>query len=416
MSPKSSSEKTLQHGAQASENIPSAGPDGVSLTPPAYGMDVLDQPDGFPTIQAKASTPTGDDTPTARPLNRTGLPDALKAGVESLSDVSLDNVRVHYNSPKPVQLNALAYAQGTEIHIAPGQERHLPHEAWHVVQQAQGRVQPTMQMKGGVSINDNQGLEHEADLMGAKASAMDHPAVPAHLSPTAHLPSQPTYQRVLAPKGTFNGGRGWKIIFVESDNGKHYFKLNASTRLLWKLIEVDFSDEKKEYTFKPGNAGPVFKADLEVKRPSYPLYDGKVITDDEIAAGFFRPVPKRTNGDIELVASIGEEGKREGVTVHIHFLGPSGDRPSGGGMKIGDGAVSLDNASSALVARISEHRDFAQFVPRPRAAAKAAAHPPAAAAAAATAASAAATATSTASATSTAATTPPATTATDNAT
>jgi len=102
-------------------------------------------------------------------VNNTGLPDNLKSGIESLSGLSMDAVRVHYNSPQPAQLNALAYAQGTDIHVAPGQEQHLPHEAWHVVQQAQGRVQPTMQMKDGVPVNDDAGLEHETDVMGAKA-------------------------------------------------------------------------------------------------------------------------------------------------------------------------------------------------------------------------------------------------------
>ena len=102
--------------------------------------------------------------------NNTGLPDQLKSGIESLSGLSMDHVRVHYNSAQPAQLNALAYAQGSDIHLAPGQERHLPHEAWHVVQQAQGRVRPTMQMKDGVPVNDDTGLEHEADLMGGKAA------------------------------------------------------------------------------------------------------------------------------------------------------------------------------------------------------------------------------------------------------
>lgn len=105
---------------------------------------------------------------TAKP-NNTGLPDNLKSGIESLSGISMDNVKVHYNSSQPAQLNALAYAQGTDIYVAPGQERHLPHEAWHVVQQAQGRVQPTMHMKSGVPVNDDKPLEHEADVMGAKA-------------------------------------------------------------------------------------------------------------------------------------------------------------------------------------------------------------------------------------------------------
>jgi len=104
--------------------------------------------------------------------NNTGLPDKLKSGIENLSGMSMDNVKVHYNSSQPAQLNALAYAQGSDIHVAPGQEQHLPHEAWHVVQQAQGRVQPTMQMKDGVPVNDDVGLEREADVMGGKAVQM----------------------------------------------------------------------------------------------------------------------------------------------------------------------------------------------------------------------------------------------------
>jgi len=104
----------------------------------------------------------------ARP-NKTGIPDNLKSGIESLSGMSMDNVRVHFNSPKPAQLNAHAFAQGVDIHVAPGQEQHLPHETWHVVQQAQGRVRPTRQMMGDVPVNDDKSLEHEADVMGGTA-------------------------------------------------------------------------------------------------------------------------------------------------------------------------------------------------------------------------------------------------------
>ncbi|MBI4749194.1 MAG: DUF4157 domain-containing protein [Acidobacteria bacterium] len=103
--------------------------------------------------------------------NQTGLPNQLKAGIESLSSVSLDDVNVHYNSSKPAQLQALAYTQGSDIHVAPGQEQHLAHEAWHVVQQKQGRVQPTTQLQD-VAINDDFGLEREADVMGDKALQM----------------------------------------------------------------------------------------------------------------------------------------------------------------------------------------------------------------------------------------------------
>ena len=121
--------------------------------------------------------------------NRTGLPDQLKAGIERLSGIAMDNVRVHYGSSQPAQLNAHAFAQGADIHLAPGQAHHLPHEAWHVVQQAQGRVRPTQQLQAkNVSINDDAHLEREADIMGARAmrgiaaapvsAALDHRAAP----------------------------------------------------------------------------------------------------------------------------------------------------------------------------------------------------------------------------------------------
>jgi hypothetical protein len=61
--------------------------------------------------------------------------------------------------------------KGSDIHLARGQDQHLPHAAWHLVQQAQGRVRPTLQLNGGVAVNDDPGLEREADLMGARAQS-----------------------------------------------------------------------------------------------------------------------------------------------------------------------------------------------------------------------------------------------------
>ena len=103
--------------------------------------------------------------------NETGMPDNLKAGIEDLSGFAMDDVRVHYNSDKPATVQALAYTQGTDIHVAPGQEQHLPHEAWHVAQQMAGRVEPTTEV-GGMPVNDNAALEHEADVMGTRANSL----------------------------------------------------------------------------------------------------------------------------------------------------------------------------------------------------------------------------------------------------
>lgn len=111
------------------------------------------------------------------------LPTTLRAGIESLSGMDMSGVRVHYDSSMPAQLNALAYAQGSRIHLAPGQEKHLPHEAWHVVQQMQGKVRTTTQVEG-VGVNDDASLEHEADRMGERAMQLRKAPVGTRYAPT----------------------------------------------------------------------------------------------------------------------------------------------------------------------------------------------------------------------------------------
>ncbi|RHJ93457.1 DUF4157 domain-containing protein [Parabacteroides bouchesdurhonensis] len=96
------------------------------------------------------------------------MPEKLKAAVEALSGYSMDDVQVHYDSPKPAEIQALAYAQGTNIYLSQGQDKLLPHEAWHVVQQMQGRVEPTVRI-GEMPVNDDAVLENEADVMGGRA-------------------------------------------------------------------------------------------------------------------------------------------------------------------------------------------------------------------------------------------------------
>ena len=125
-------------------------------------------------LQALANNHSSQQQQTIqRKENITGLPDALKSGMENLSGMSLNDVKVHRNSDKPAQLQAHAYAQGTNIHLGPGQEKHLPHELGHVVQQKEGRVKPTLQLKGKININDDIGLEKEADFLGQKALKMN---------------------------------------------------------------------------------------------------------------------------------------------------------------------------------------------------------------------------------------------------
>ncbi len=162
--------------------------------------------------------------------NKTGLPDHLKTGIESFSGYSMDDVKVHYNSSKPSQLNAHAYAQGNQIHLASGQEKHLPHEAWHVVQQKQGRVQATAKVNGA-AINDDQSLEKEADVMGTKIAGYKEKPVQAYAT-TRIVPK--ILQAVWIEEYTEpNATKTWDILmdgvkWYADDDGNMWYKVVSS--------------------------------------------------------------------------------------------------------------------------------------------------------------------------------------------
>lgn len=108
--------------------------------------------------------------------NKTGMSENLKNGIENLSGLDMSDVKVHRNSSRPKQLDALAYTQGTDIYLGPGQEKHLPHEAWHVVQQKQGKVEATGKI-GKDAVNEDISLEKEATKMGSKALSTTSPFI-----------------------------------------------------------------------------------------------------------------------------------------------------------------------------------------------------------------------------------------------
>jgi len=140
--------------------------------------------------------------------NKTGLPDQLKNGIESMSGMSMDDVKVHFNSQKPAQLQALAYTQGSDIHVGPGQEKHLPHEAWHVVQQKQGRVSPTINV-AGLPVNDQAGLEREADVMGSRAIQLKKASKSDESMESAKVPSS------MIPANTIQLNKSKKQVVFE---------------------------------------------------------------------------------------------------------------------------------------------------------------------------------------------------------
>ncbi|WP_281987723.1 DUF4157 domain-containing protein [Aquimarina aggregata] len=255
----------------------------------------------------------GNINPIQRKVNKTGLPDNLKSGIENLSGYSMDDVKVHYNSRKPAQLQAHAYAQGTDIHIGPGQQKHLPHEAWHVVQQKQGRVKPTKQLKSKVNINDDIGLEKEADVMGMKAISAGETTRRAlsQVTEGGHIPTkvkgESVFQLLAIQPGQFNmvGEHHTKTksrqrnenyfadthmltIKRETDykwqdtDGKHIFGDPTYIRLRrYALILISLCDNLQENVDGVGNEQRMkdwkhYKKEFDLQLIRYIQYDGKL--------------------------------------------------------------------------------------------------------------------------------------------
>ena len=117
-----------------------------------------------------------DDLIQGKFENKTGMPDAVKQRMEESFETDFSSVRIHPDSSKAPEVGALAYTQGSDIHFAPGQfkpdtsagQQLLGHELTHVIQQSEGRVQPTTEI-AGMPVNNNENLEHEADVLGSRA-------------------------------------------------------------------------------------------------------------------------------------------------------------------------------------------------------------------------------------------------------
>ncbi|MGG6266458.1 DUF4157 domain-containing protein [Leptolyngbya sp. AN10] len=148
---------------------------------PQRTLDEAKQPHLTQPLDRNAQT-SFQRTAIANTAGRT-IPAPMRSKMESAFNTSFADVRVHEGNHVD-SIGAIAYTQGNQIHFAPGRlnpetssgQALLGHELAHVVQQRQGRVKPTTQVKG-LPVNDQSALEQEADTLGQKAAQMKMPAI-----------------------------------------------------------------------------------------------------------------------------------------------------------------------------------------------------------------------------------------------
>jgi uncharacterized protein DUF4157 len=162
----------------------SAAGEGLAARPGPGKTTLVSEIADAPVVQRRATAPQATAPQAAAPTTGGGdaLPEAVRGKMEGAFGTSFEDVRIHQGDHAE-GVGAAAYAQGSNLHFAPGQyapgtpagDELIGHELTHVVQQRAGRVDAP-QHKGG--INDDPALEAEADTMGARAAAGDRVAMP----------------------------------------------------------------------------------------------------------------------------------------------------------------------------------------------------------------------------------------------
>lgn len=130
-----------------------------------------------PALQLKKNSTSIRSGHTNSSGQKRNMPAQLREKMEDSFGHKFSNVAIHENSSKATNLNAKAFTSGNEIHFAPGEykpnersgQELLGHELTHVVQQREGNIPATTQLKG-IGINSDQKLESEADQKGRTAA------------------------------------------------------------------------------------------------------------------------------------------------------------------------------------------------------------------------------------------------------
>ena len=182
------SKTALQNQFRSQEDLDAPTSEkGPRAVPPTLQFKTFDgKDDEEESIQKKAiqraATDAEDTLQTKEEPVATANGDKLPKGTQQQMEQALggdfSQVKIHQNSQQAEKVNAQAFTQGSDVHFAPGKynpasnagQELLGHELAHVMQQREGRVQANTTV-AGMPVNDNRGLEQEADLLGAKAGS-----------------------------------------------------------------------------------------------------------------------------------------------------------------------------------------------------------------------------------------------------
>jgi len=297
-----------------------ARPAAQKAAKPAAARDPAPGPLGELSEMAETSAPVQRMAAFQRMADegRSGqLPAALQRSVESLSGTSLGSVEVHRNSAAPAQVGAEAFAQGGQIHLAPGKDHHLPHEAWHVAQQAQGRVAATAQYAGR-AINDDPALEAEADAMGARAADL---AATEALEAETPAASNPTPASDGPLQGKFGFEVETRVVTTAANEDRTDLAPDRYVAPDGHLQDYPHLGTGAGFALHLDHIGS-FKGDIEggpiIELVTDPPFDESVESEDDVAAKMQTMADTAT-----ALANNATTPKKLGGVANVNAVGPA---------------------------------------------------------------------------------------------
>lgn len=146
-----------------------AGKNGLSFKPP-----VQQHVTGDENLLGATSTVSDAFQPAAQLQNESvnGISHSENNAVKELSGGKVDlhesGAKVETTSSSDSRLKSVgARSMAVQGQAIVGDSRDRGHEIWHLAQQEMGQVQPTTEING-TPVNDDKGLENDADVKGAK--------------------------------------------------------------------------------------------------------------------------------------------------------------------------------------------------------------------------------------------------------
>ena len=228
----------------------------------------------------------------------------------------LDGVQVHYNSPLPGRVDAEAYTQGDHIYLAAGQERHLPHELGHVMQQRRGHV-PTTERISGLAANTNPALEHEADVLGQQFAGIT-PEISSGVgtfggAPSAVDASAPI--QMAGHKGVMQFGNGTIIKRIEKNEYDEYRRVMEQQT----SMDVDPETRRRALAAFPHIYGVYTQAEAE-SGGAFPGFEGAKAAEVD---AWIKKNGEKLQG-ARAKAGGDEPENEEGYYVQMESMGGSG--------------------------------------------------------------------------------------------